>query len=110
MAFVLFLYMLIGLTQLPDKLGAGRIANAIVGAVINRPRRSDSYVFLLERRMFRAGRLRAVNNRPYGYRGRGRLIGNYGMIATGNHGNFDSLRGAPRPYGRNSANNNFPVC
>ena len=27
------------------------------------------------------------------------MIGNYGMIATGNHGDFDSLRGAPRPYG-----------
>ena len=23
------------------------------------------------------------------------------MIATGNHGDFDSLRVAPRPYGRN---------
>ena len=89
--------MLIGLTQLPDKLGARRIANAIVGAVINRPRRSDSYVFPLERSTFEP-------------EGCGRLIGNYGMIATGNHGNFDSLRGAPRPYGRNSTNNNFPVC
>ena len=30
------------------------------------------------------------------------------MIATGNHGNFDSLRGAPRPYGRNATNIQFP--
>ena len=53
-----------------------------VGAVINRPK------------------VGAVINRPFGVRGDGgRLIGNYGMIATGNHGDFDSLRVAPRPYG-----------
>ena len=66
--------MLIGLTQLPDKLGARRIANAIVGAVINRPRRSDFCVFPLERCTFRDGRLRAANSRPYGCRECGRLI------------------------------------
>ena len=34
------------------------------------------------------------------------MIGNYGMIATGNHGDFDSLRGAPRPYGVRGRFNN----
>ena len=55
--------MLIGLTQLPDKLVPEGLQT--VGAAISRPGRSNSYVFPLERSAIRTGRVRAAISRPY---------------------------------------------